>query len=53
MFKKLLLFTGIYFAGALLLWVVSSSTNIFHFSAPTYAVAFFLGLWEEEWENRI
>ena len=53
MFKRLLIFTTVYFSGMAFLWLTYSLTNAFHFSMLTYVTAFFLGLWEERWENKI
>ena len=53
MFKRLLIFCAFYFLGFLGLLFMSKGTNLFHFSATVYIIAFFLGLWEERVENRI
>lgn len=53
MFKGLLIFNAFYFLGFILLFFLSKITDIFHFSATVYIIAFFLGLWEERIENRV
>lgn len=52
-FKRLLIFISFYFMGFLGLMCLSKVTNLYHFSATVYIIAFFLGLWEERIENRM